>query len=178
MATCRRSMLALGAEIVVRGSGGERVIPADEFFVDYYTTALRTGELVTAIRIPGGQSRGAYVKFNRRAIDWALVGAAVSQGPQGWRVGLVGVAPTAVRARGVEEALAQGRRTPMRRLARRRASIRRPAWTARRSTSAISPPCSSGGPSRLRGEWRFPAALIPEFVPAAAGTVRSCATRR
>ena len=52
--------------------------------------------------------RGAYVKFNRRAIDWALVGAAVSQGPQGWRVGLVGVAPTAVRARGVEEALAQG----------------------------------------------------------------------
>jgi carbon-monoxide dehydrogenase medium subunit len=101
-------VLALGAEIVVRGSGGERVVPGDDFFVDYYTTALGAGELVTAIRIPAGQSRGAYVKFNRRAMDWALVGAAVSQGPQGWRVGLVGVAPTAVRARGVEEALAQG----------------------------------------------------------------------
>jgi carbon-monoxide dehydrogenase medium subunit len=101
-------MLALGAEIVVRGGGGERTVAADDFFVDYYTTALAAGELVTSVRIPGGQARGAYVKFNRRAMDWALVGAAVSQGPQGWRVGLVGVAPTAVRARGVEEALAQG----------------------------------------------------------------------
>jgi carbon-monoxide dehydrogenase medium subunit len=101
-------MLALGAEIVVRGGGGERTVAADDFFVDYYTTALAAGELVTSVRIPGGQARGAYVKFNRRAMDWALVGAAVSQGPQGWRVGLVGVAPTAVRASGVEEALAQG----------------------------------------------------------------------
>ena len=101
-------MLALGAEIVVRGGGGERTVAADDFFVDYYTTALAAGELVTSVRIPGGQARGAYVKFNRRAMDWALVGAGVSQGPQGWRVGLVGVAPTAVRARGVEEALAQG----------------------------------------------------------------------
>jgi aerobic carbon-monoxide dehydrogenase medium subunit len=101
-------MLALGAEIVVRGSGGERAVAVDDFFVDYYTTALAAGELVTSIRIPGGQSHGAYVKFNRRAMDWALVGAAVSQGPQGWRVGMTGVAPTAVRARGVEEALAQG----------------------------------------------------------------------
>ena len=101
-------MLALGAEIVARGGGGERTVAADDFFVDYYTTALAAGELVTSVRIPGGQARGAYVKFNRRAMDWALVGAGVSQGPQGWRVGLVGVAPTAVRARGVEEALAQG----------------------------------------------------------------------
>jgi aerobic carbon-monoxide dehydrogenase medium subunit len=101
-------MLALEAEIVIRGSGGERSVAAADFFVDYYTTALAAGELVTAIRIPAGQSRGAYVKFSRRSADWALVGAAVSHGAGGWRVGLTGVAPTAVRARGVEEALAQG----------------------------------------------------------------------
>jgi carbon-monoxide dehydrogenase medium subunit len=101
-------MLALGASIVLRGSSGERTLAADEFFIDYYSTALAEGELVTSVRIPGSQGRGAYVKFNRRTLDWALVGVAVSEGPGGWRVGLTGVAPTAVRARGVEEALRGG----------------------------------------------------------------------
>ena len=101
-------LLALGAEVVVRGPSGERRIAADDFFVDWYTTALADGELVTSVRIPGGQSRGAYVKFNRRTLDWALVGVAVSQGRGGWRIGLTGVAPTAVRATGVEQALASG----------------------------------------------------------------------
>ena len=63
---------------------------------------------MTAVRIPGGQTRGAYVKFNRRTLDWALVGVAVSHGANGWRIGLTGVAPTAVRARQAEEALANG----------------------------------------------------------------------
>jgi carbon-monoxide dehydrogenase medium subunit len=102
------TMLALGAEIVVRGPAGERRVAADDFFVDYYTTSLAAGELVTSIRIPGGQSRGAYIKFNRRTLDWALVGVAVSQGAAGWRIGLTGVAPTALRAKGAEQALAQG----------------------------------------------------------------------
>jgi len=101
-------MLALGAEIVVQGQSGTRAIAADDFFTDYYSTALAEGELVTSIRIPGSQSRGAYVKFNRRTLDWALVGVAVSQGANGWRIGLTGVAPTAVRARGAEQALADG----------------------------------------------------------------------
>jgi carbon-monoxide dehydrogenase medium subunit len=101
-------MLALGASIVVQGVSGQREIAADDFFTDYYTTALASGELVTSVRIPGSQGRGAYVKFNRRTLDWALVGVAVSEGSAGWRIGLTGVAPTAVRARGVEEALASG----------------------------------------------------------------------
>jgi aerobic carbon-monoxide dehydrogenase medium subunit len=101
-------VLALDAEIVVQGGSGRRVIPADEFFVDYYTTALDEGELITDVRIPGGQSQGAYAKFSRRAQDWAIIGAAVSKGASGWRVGLCGAAATAVRARGVEEALAAG----------------------------------------------------------------------
>ena len=72
--------LALGAEIVVQSASGTRTIAADEFFVDYYTTALEDGELITEIRIPAGQSQGAYAKFNRRAQDWAIIGAAVSKG--------------------------------------------------------------------------------------------------
>src|SRR6185436_15192794 len=91
-------LLALGAEIVVQSASGTRTIAADECFVDYYTTALDEGELITEIRIPGGQSQGAYAKFNRRTADWALMGAAVSKGAGGWRVALCGAAPTAVRA--------------------------------------------------------------------------------
>ena len=128
-------MLALGAEIVVRGSGGERVLAADDFFVDYYTTALARGRAATAIRIPGNQPRGAYVKFNRRAMDWALVGAAVSHGAGGWRVGLNGVAPTAVRARGVEEALAGG------------ASV---ADAAARASEGLDPPAGLDGSSEYK----------------------------
>jgi carbon-monoxide dehydrogenase medium subunit len=101
-------MLALGAEIVAQGRAGRRVIAADDFFTDYYSTALAEGELVTEVRIPGPQARGAYIKFNRRTLDWALVGVAVSQGAEGWRIGLTGVAPTAVRARSAEQALARG----------------------------------------------------------------------
>ena len=101
-------VLALGAEIIAQGASGARSIAIDEFFVDYYTTALAEGELITEIRIPGGQSNGAYAKFNRRAQDWAVIAAAVSKGSAGWRVGLCGAAATAVRATGVEAALASG----------------------------------------------------------------------
>jgi len=100
--------LAVGAEIVVQSPAGTRTVAADNFFVDYFTTALDEGELITEIRIPGGQSQGAYAKFNRRTADWALMGAAVSKGAGGWRVALCGAAPTAVRAAAVESALAGG----------------------------------------------------------------------
>jgi aerobic carbon-monoxide dehydrogenase medium subunit len=103
--------LALGAEIVARSASGSRTIAADEFFSDYYTTALEDGELITEIRIPSGQSQGAYAKFSRREQDWATIGAAVSRGADGWRVALCGAAATAVRAAGVESALASGAST-------------------------------------------------------------------
>ena len=73
------TMLALGAEIVATGPNGERTIPIDEFFVDTFTTALAADEVLTAIRIPvpGPRSGGAYVKFERKAGDYAIAGAAV-----------------------------------------------------------------------------------------------------
>ena len=100
--------LALGATIVAQSRTGSRTIAADDFFVDYFTSALEEGELITEIRIPAGQSQGAYAKFNRRSADWALIAAAVSKGSAGWRIGLCGAAPTAVRAHAVEQALAGG----------------------------------------------------------------------
>src|SRR4029078_11705734 len=39
-------LVALGGKVVVDGPGGRREIPAEEFFVTHFTTALTTGELV------------------------------------------------------------------------------------------------------------------------------------
>ena len=46
------TMLALGAEIIATGKGGERTIPIKDFFLSVFTTALEHGEIVTEIRIP------------------------------------------------------------------------------------------------------------------------------
>ena len=51
------TMLALEAEIVATGPDGERTIPASEFFTDFFTTALRPEEILTAIRIPAPAAR-------------------------------------------------------------------------------------------------------------------------
>ena len=71
-------MLALGAELVASGTGGERTIPAAEFFTGVFETALRPAEVLTEIRVPklGGSTGWSYVKFHRRAQDWATVGVA------------------------------------------------------------------------------------------------------
>jgi carbon-monoxide dehydrogenase medium subunit len=97
--------LTLDAQLVARGPDGERVIPASEFFRGYWATALAAGELLTEVRIPKHGGAGcAYVKFRRRALDWATVGvAAVVQGDVA-RVGLVNMAQQPLRATAVEEA--------------------------------------------------------------------------
>src|SRR3989454_9119852 len=73
------TLLALGAEIVATGLDGERTIPAAEFFTDFFTTALRPDEMLTAIRIPApaAGSGGTYVKLERKVGDFAIVGVAV-----------------------------------------------------------------------------------------------------
>lgn len=107
------ALLALGATLVVTGSGGERSIGVDDFFTDVFTTALEPGELLTAIRVPsqGAGSGGAYEKNPDPASGYAIVGIAaqvtVSGGVIGSaRVGMTGLAPMALRLSGVEGALA------------------------------------------------------------------------
>ncbi|MEM5431445.1 xanthine dehydrogenase family protein subunit M [Cupriavidus oxalaticus] len=64
-------LMALGAQIVVSGSGGERVIAIEDFLVDYYVTALAPDEVLTEIRLPapGAGADGRYARFLRTAAE-------------------------------------------------------------------------------------------------------------
>jgi carbon-monoxide dehydrogenase medium subunit len=98
-------LLALNATIVARGADGSREIPIGEFFHGLFETSLEPDELLTEIRVPKPAPGGwSFQKFTQRAIDWAIVGCAVSGG----RVALVNMGGTPLRAAGVEAALAAG----------------------------------------------------------------------
>jgi len=101
-------VLALGGTLVAQGPGGERTIPATEFFQGFLETALAPDEVLTEVRVPKVAGAGwSYQKFNRRAQDWAIVGvAAIRNGTTG--VALVNMGTTPVRATAVEQALAGG----------------------------------------------------------------------
>ena len=103
-------LVALDAEMVVRGSGGSRSVPATAFFKGLFEPDLAHDEVLTEIRVPKTQGRGwSYVKFHRRAQDWALVGvAALAQNGAGPAIGLTNMADRPIRASGVEEALSGG----------------------------------------------------------------------
>jgi aerobic carbon-monoxide dehydrogenase medium subunit len=71
--------LAGRAEVMVRGKGGERAVPIDEFLVDSFTTAVGDGELAVAVRfpLPGERAAGSYQKVERKVGDFATAAAAV-----------------------------------------------------------------------------------------------------
>jgi carbon-monoxide dehydrogenase medium subunit len=70
-------LLALEATISVAGREGTRDIPADDCFVDVFTTAIRAGELVVSVRVPatGSGTGAAYVKHRHPASSYAVAGA-------------------------------------------------------------------------------------------------------
>jgi aerobic carbon-monoxide dehydrogenase medium subunit len=100
------TLLALDATFVVRGESGTRSVPAAEFFQGIFETALEPGELLTEIQVPKPATAAAwsFQKFNKRAIDFAMVGVAV----QGTSVALINMGSTPLRAAAVESALARG----------------------------------------------------------------------
>ena len=105
--------LTLDAQLVVRGASGERTVSAGDFFVDYLTTSLQPGELLTAVRIPklGAGWSTHYEKFNVVAQAWAIVGVAAAVQRQNGsiaqaRIGLTHMGNTPLRASAVEQALA------------------------------------------------------------------------
>jgi carbon-monoxide dehydrogenase medium subunit len=109
------ALLALGATLVAQGPGGERSIPADDFFTGFMETALAPDEVLTEIRVPASPGSGwSFQKFNRRAQDWAIVAVAIAGVGDGGSpgVGLVNMGATPVRATGVEDALATGQPAP------------------------------------------------------------------
>jgi carbon-monoxide dehydrogenase medium subunit len=107
------AIIALNAEMIVVGPGGERTIKADDFFVDLLTTALIAGEILREIRIPKpvGRFGHSYQKVRHPPSGFAVVGvAAVLQfendgSCQSAAVGITGVASKAYRAAAVEKAL-------------------------------------------------------------------------
>jgi carbon-monoxide dehydrogenase medium subunit len=108
-------MLAFGAEMVIRGAGGERVVPAAEFFSGVFQTALGPSEMLVEIRVPklGSTTGWSYTKMARRAQDWATVAVAAlverSNGSIGSAaIGLTNMGATPLRATEAEDAIAGG----------------------------------------------------------------------
>ena len=107
------TMLALEAEVVARGPGGERTIPITGFFTGLFATALAPAEILTEIRIPipPPRSGGAYVKLERKVGDFATAAAAaqVTLGEQGEiaraGIGLTNAGPTPIKATAAEQVL-------------------------------------------------------------------------
>ncbi len=107
------ALLAVDAQFVANGPKGQRVIPATEFFVDIFTTALGPTEVLTEIRIPylPPKSGSGYIKHSRREGDFAIVGTGVTLTLgtgnvfQNVRIALGSVASTPMRAKGAEEYL-------------------------------------------------------------------------
>jgi carbon-monoxide dehydrogenase medium subunit len=106
-------VLALDATVIAQGPGGERQIAARDFFVDYLTTALGPGEILTGIRVPklGAGWGYRYEKFHRTAQAWAIVGvAALVRRSDGRvaeaRIGLTNMGSVPIRASAVEAAAA------------------------------------------------------------------------
>jgi len=102
-------LLALDAELVVTGPEGARTVAAADFFRGVFETALGSQDVLTEIRVPKLDGAGwSYLKFNRRAQDWATVGVAAVADNGAAKVALVNMGATPLRARGVEETLASG----------------------------------------------------------------------
>jgi carbon-monoxide dehydrogenase medium subunit len=106
------SLIALDAEVVVTSPTGERTVKLDEFFLDYYQTALNSGELLTEIRVPPPLRLGwSHIKFTPRSVeDFATVGVAITLSAKNGvcedvRLGLNSVASTILRAKQAEETL-------------------------------------------------------------------------
>jgi aerobic carbon-monoxide dehydrogenase medium subunit len=103
--------LALGATFVVQGSGGTRSVPASEFFVDLFETAISDDEILTEVHVPKRAGWGAsYEKFVRVAHQWPIVAVAAAVRMEGdtiaeARIGLTNMGSTPLRAEAAEQAL-------------------------------------------------------------------------
>lgn len=106
-------ILVLNGEVKVKGPSGERTIKASDFFEDLFTTKLKTGELMTEIRVPplAPNTGLSYKKFNQRSGDFAIVSTAVAITVEKKnvckevRIALGSVAPIPIRAIDAEKAL-------------------------------------------------------------------------
>jgi carbon-monoxide dehydrogenase medium subunit len=106
------SLVALDAEVTLASSKGQRTLKLDEFFIDYYQTALEPGEILTEIHVPPSERPGwSHIKFTPRSIeDFATVGVAMTLKTNNGacddvRLGLNSVGSTIVHAKKAEAVL-------------------------------------------------------------------------
>ncbi|MBJ7504623.1 MAG: xanthine dehydrogenase family protein subunit M [Ilumatobacteraceae bacterium] len=101
--------LALGATYVVQGPKGRREIAAKDFYKGFLESALAADEMLVEIKVPKMNGAGwSFQKFNRRAVDWAIVGVAAWRNNGDSGVALVNMGSTPVLASAVSSALAKG----------------------------------------------------------------------
>jgi carbon-monoxide dehydrogenase medium subunit len=113
-------LTALNASFVLQSPSGERTAPADDFFIDFFTTALAPNEILTEIRVPVPSSGAgtAYVKFAHPASGYVVVsaGVLVNRDPAGKcssaRVALGGLGGKPFRAAATETTLVDRALTP------------------------------------------------------------------
>jgi carbon-monoxide dehydrogenase medium subunit len=107
-------LIALGANLELVSPEGTRMVPVENFFVDYMETVIAPAEVLVAVHLPSplARSGAAYLKHRVRGVDTALVAAGVSlalsdDGKQisAARIGLAGAGATPLRARAAEQVL-------------------------------------------------------------------------
>ena len=108
------ALIALGASAVMTSKNGDRVVPLEDLFIDYYETDVQPGEVLTSVLVPRAPagSGSVYLKFLPRTADdygTVTVAAVVSRETNGSckdaRIVLGSVGVTPVRATQAEEAL-------------------------------------------------------------------------
>jgi carbon-monoxide dehydrogenase medium subunit len=108
------TLMALGADVTLAGSTGDRVVSLDDFFIDFFETVLQPDELLTEIHIPNaGRGSGYFYKFAQRKTDLAVVNVAthliVSSKDKDLlkeiRIVMGSVGPTPLRSKNAEDLL-------------------------------------------------------------------------
>lgn len=97
------AMLALGATIHT----DRRAIPADDYFLDLFETALQPGEIITRVSVPLAEA-ASWCKETSPASRYALVGVMAARRAGLWRIAVTGAGPCAFRWMDAENALARG----------------------------------------------------------------------
>lgn len=107
------ALLALGATVRLRGAGGTRAVPIEEFVSRHPSKVLQPGELVVEVGVPraGPHTGSAFLKFARSAVDYTLCDAAAwvrmdGQAIREARVAVGGLRPLPARLAAAEGALA------------------------------------------------------------------------
>ena len=103
-------MLALDADIQLKGQGGSRSVKASAFFRGFYDVDLAPGELIIGVRFNAVRA-AAYAKLHQKASHYAVVGVAAALEVSGGvitsaRIGVTGATTHAMRLTSVEQALA------------------------------------------------------------------------